>query len=38
MPFNADLLVLARQSRGLSQSELANDCKLSQAMISKLEG
>ncbi|WP_336020803.1 XRE family transcriptional regulator [Acinetobacter bereziniae] len=38
MPFNADLLILARQSRGLSQSELANDCKLSQAMISKLEG
>lgn len=38
MPFNADLLILARQSRGLSQSELASNCSLSQAMISKLEG
>ncbi|MEQ1106729.1 helix-turn-helix domain-containing protein [Acinetobacter seifertii] len=38
MPFNADLLILARQSRGLSQSELAENCNLSQAMISKLEG
>jgi Zn-dependent peptidase ImmA (M78 family)/DNA-binding XRE family transcriptional regulator len=38
MPFNADLLILARQSRGFSQSELADSCKLSQAMISKLEG
>lgn len=38
MPFNADLLILARQSRGMSQSELAENCKLSQAMISKLEG
>ncbi|MDQ9022141.1 XRE family transcriptional regulator [Acinetobacter sichuanensis] len=38
MPFNADLLILARQSRGLSQSELASNCNLSQAMISKLEG
>lgn len=37
MPFNADLLVLARQSRGLSQTELADNCGLSQALISKLE-
>ncbi|MDQ8953464.1 ImmA/IrrE family metallo-endopeptidase [Acinetobacter rudis] len=38
MPFNADLLILARQSRGFSQSELAKECEISQAMISKLEG
>lgn len=37
MPFNAELLILARQSRGFSQSELADCCQLSQAMISKLE-
>ncbi|MGO4741559.1 ImmA/IrrE family metallo-endopeptidase [Bosea sp. 2KB_26] len=35
--FNADLLRVARQSRGLSQAELANESSVSQGAISKFE-
>src|SRR6266542_1861477 len=35
--FNHEMLTLARESRGLSQTELANGLRLSQSEISKIE-
>jgi Zn-dependent peptidase ImmA (M78 family) len=36
-PFNQDYLVLARESRGLTQTELAERVSISQSLLSKLE-
>jgi Zn-dependent peptidase ImmA (M78 family)/transcriptional regulator with XRE-family HTH domain len=38
MPFNPDMLILARQVRGYTQGELADKTGVSQAYISRIEG
>lgn len=37
MTFNPDMLILARESRGMTQTQLADALRLSQAKVSKLE-